>query len=242
MTCPTCQAQNPPENAYCGQCGAALAAHDSSVPIYRSRSHSVRRETIIILIGVLAIFTALAGTYYLYFVPRSPQFIVRQFIEADLAGKMADQSKYVSTRWDSRLFLSTFQTIRQASGSSPFKNYSIPDSSERNDTATVAVRIPIPAPLVAKPGPAKLPPGAFNNSVDVLFHLVRENNEWRIDPTQTAASLAGILIALGINQAPGNVLIPFPGTGPIPFPGTPGGMAAPPAAPAPATPLPGTGI
>lgn len=235
MTCPTCQTDNPSENAYCGKCGAALNAHHSSVPIYASRSTSVRRETIVVLIGILAIFAALAGTYYLFFVPRSPQYAVRRFIEADLAGNLADQSRYVSTRWDSRLFLSTFQTIRQAAGASPFKNYAIADTSERNDSAAVVVRIPLPTPSPANPPPAKPPRGLLpNNSVDVIFQLVRENSEWRIDPAATVASLSGVLLALGINQAPGNL--------PIPFPGAPGGIAVPPAGPPPSMPQPGTGI
>lgn len=47
--CPRCDAGNPSENAFCGQCGAALELHEKSVqPLARSQPAALARRSITI--------------------------------------------------------------------------------------------------------------------------------------------------------------------------------------------------
>jgi hypothetical protein len=222
MTCHNCNFQNPASNAFCGQCGHALPLAEGEIPNYKSRSVSVKRESAIILVGIALILGALAGVYILFLVPRSPAFAVRKFIEADLSGNFAQQSQYVSNRWDSHLFLSTFQTLRQAAGASPFKNYRFLDTAERGGNATVSVQITVSAPVAANPALVAPAAPAAPTALIIPFVLIHEDNEWRIDSASTSAGLAGVLMAFGINQVPANTLVPFLGApgGPIPPPTT----------------------
>jgi hypothetical protein len=159
--------------------------------------------------GIAFILAAVAGAYFLFLVPRSPAYAVQKFMEADQAGNFTEQNRYVSTRWDSHLLLSAFQAIRQQSGASPFQKSRIVNTYQRNDIAVVSVELtlPNPPPVPANPAPA-IP---ANNKVVVSFQLVREGNDWLIDPAQTMAGLAGVLVGMGINQSPIGTLFPLPG-------------------------------
>lgn len=44
--CPRCDAGNPSDNAFCGQCGAALQPHESVQPLARKQSAAIARRSI----------------------------------------------------------------------------------------------------------------------------------------------------------------------------------------------------
>jgi len=181
------------------------------LPRYELRQSVLRREVAILVAGILAIFIACALTWYLLSYRGSPAFVVRQFIEADRAGVFSEEQRLVSSRWDSRMILALLQNVRQQSGASPFDKYLIQNVAISGETAEVGVQITLPAS-------ANLPVARARaaTSTYVSFSLVRENGDWKIDPTQTMSSLTGIILSLGLNNLGQGLLPPggMPGIGP----------------------------
>lgn len=229
MECPSCNAANPVWNRFCGACGGPLP-EDEGIPEYPTRHTSVRREIAVVSAGFLLICFAVGLAWYLFFQRGSPASIVRAFIEADRNSDYATEQQYVLSRWDSRIVLSALQTFRQQTGFSPFKQYRVLNTSFNGDTAVVNVEVTFRPAASASPGVIPVPA----STQTVPFVLVRQNRDWWIDATQTAAGLAGIWIANGIQQVLPNGLAPPGGVPPI---GPNGPMAVP--SPPPAT---GNGI
>jgi len=195
-----------------------------------------------VIAGIVLILAAALGSYLVFYQSRSPETVVRKFIEADQKGDFASESLYVSSGLDSRMILSLMQTVRTQSGTSPFQNYKILRSSIQNDRATVHVQItfnPPPATPIAAP---RTPPAGVT-TYDVMFFLTRQSGDWRIEPTETVAGLTGVLLAAGLQQSPLNLLFNGnlgAGTFPLPLPNgtTPGfpGIPAPPTSVPPSNP------
>ncbi len=236
MICGSCLTENPGDNTFCGQCGAQLS--DVPVPRYPDGTRIVRREIGIVVAGVMLVVAAAFGSFMVFYQTRSPETIVRKFIEADQKGDYSSESLYVTSGLDSRLILSLMQAVRSQAGTSPFQKYKIIGSNVRNDRATVHVKItvntPPPAPAVVAP----IAPAPAATTYDVLFFLTRESGDWRIDPTETAAGLSGVLLAAGLQQSPLNLLLNGnPGAGMFPFP-IPNGPVPMPNGPLPGLPTP----
>jgi hypothetical protein len=215
MNCGLCLAENQGNNAFCGQCGAPLA--DDSVPRYPDQKKAARREIGIVIVGVVFVLAAAMGSYLAFYQTRSPETIVRKFIEADQKGDFAGESLYVSSGLDSRLIMSLVQGVRAQTGTSPFQQYKIIGSSVNNDRASVHVQITVNPPPAPPSVAAPVPP--VPTKYDIYFFLIRENSDWKIDPAETAAGLTGVLLAAGLQQSPLNLLFNGnPGAGTFPFP------------------------
>ena len=244
MLCAYCGAECPSGNLYCGKCGRSLDLGESdSAPRYRPRQIVLRHEATILAAALLLIAATAFGIWYALFYMRSPEMVVRRFIDADLQNRFAAQNQYLVDRWDSRMVLSGFQAIRQHTGSSPFKDCQITGASQSGNTAyvNVVLKFTLPtvpgvnAPLVAPPLPPTpaAPPGP--TLVPFAFVLSTENGQWKIDGSQTLANATGAFAAVGYTQfAP--LLNGVPNLT-LPNLGVPGGIpvpAAPPASPPPA--------
>jgi hypothetical protein len=223
MLCPECRTENPDDRAACAECGSALTASPS--PTHQpSNAVLVRREIGVIVVGLTAIALSLFGAWYVLVRYRSPETIVRRFIDADIQGRFAEQNRYVVEGWSSTLTLSVFQEIRKQLGRSPFENSRIAGSSVHGSTADVEVEVPAPS-LGGRPAQPATPVG---NTVDITFSLERRGDEWRIQPEQTAASAAAAYAALGWRASgfklPGGLALPplpNPGSGPTTTPPSP---------------------
>jgi hypothetical protein len=224
MICAHCRAENPADNTYCGQCGSALA-EDAAPPRYPDRASLIRREIVIVAVGLLTLLAASYGVWLALYYRNSPESVVRQFIEADLAGRLDQQSQYVSSRADSRLILAAVQEFRRLSSASLFQDYRILGSTTRGQSATVSVLLTLPPPTQppAPPTPGMPAPPPANSTFPVTFSLIREDNEWKIDPTQTLSDVAGTLLANGYQNIQKNLpnLWPPPTLPVIPIPSTP---------------------
>ena len=235
MQCESCQAVNPSGNAFCGKCGAALSDSSGAVPVYPTRASNVGREMTLIAAGILAILVAVYGAWYFMYAQRSPDSVVRRFIEADRSGDMAAERKYVSSRFDSHVILSALQAVRTQIGVSPFNQYRILRSSITGETAFVYVELTFPrtTPFIPNITTPAAPNPAVGPIVQQLpIYLIREDGEWKIDSTQTVAGITAIFVALGVQQMAPNF------TPPAGFPGFPGAATptAPPQQPMPSTP------
>lgn len=232
MLCSQCGAEGAAGNLFCGKCGGALDAErtvpvDPAGPSYRPRHEIVRREATILAAALLLIACVTFGVWYGLFYQRSPEMVVRRFIDADLQSQFARQNEYLIDRWDSRMVLSAFQAVRQHTGASPFKDYRITGTSQSGNTAYVNVelRFNLPSvPGVNTPLNAPAPPGP--TFVPFSFVLTSEQGGWKIDGSQTLANASGALAAVGYTQiAPllngvPNITIPnlgLPGGVPLPM-------------------------
>src|SRR2546428_13972472 len=121
MQCEICQAVNPSGNAFCGKCGAALSSPAVPIPVYPSRASNVVREMTLIAAGVLAILAAVYGAWYFTYAQRSPDSVVRRFIEADRSGDMAAERENVSSRLGFHVILSAPPAIRAPNCGFPLK-------------------------------------------------------------------------------------------------------------------------
>src|SRR5205823_1105618 len=119
---------------------------------------------------------------------------------------------------DSRMVLSLLQTYRQQGGASPFQQYRILGATVNGDNGTVNVEVTIKTALPGTPIPGGAVPGVTApppRSVYVIaFYTVRENGEWKIDPTQTLASISGMLLSTGIQQFQQNLPSLIPNSAP----------------------------
>jgi hypothetical protein len=245
MICPHCKAENPPADSYCGKCGHAVTEEAARLPRYTDRRLLVRRELAILLGGIFLIIAAACGAWYMVGYQRSPSAVVRKFIDADIAGQLAQQQQYVANSWDSRAALSIYQQIRRQAGVSPFKNSVIKDVSvDRGQNAFITVEITLTPPkMPAMPGFAAPPALATSSILPISFIMVRENGEWKIDPTQTLVG-AAMAVAFTATQklapnftfpnlklppgfpnlapAPNSIVIPNPGSFSTPAPQTQG--------------------
>ncbi len=223
MICPNCGIENP-SRAYCAECGARLDPGDAVLEHPR-RESLLKREIVIIFAGLAALMGAAFGAWYILYASRSPGVVVVKFIEADRAGRLAEEQKYVSSRWDSRMILSAMQSFRGQTGSSLFQKYSIAGVSDFGESATVNVQVTMsPPPLLPGTPPPAAP--AVPTTLLVPFTLIREGRDWKIDASQTLASVSGVLLAMGIQQAAPTFqnLVPpgaIPGFGVIPPTATP---------------------
>jgi hypothetical protein len=218
MICPNCGNENP-SRAYCAECGARLDPGDT-VMEHPRRESLLKREIVIIFAGLAALIGAAFGAWYILYASRSPGVVVVKFIEADRAGRLAEEQQYVSNHWDSRMVLSAMQTFRGQTGSSLFQKYSIAGVSEFGETATVNVQITVNPPPLLPGAPPPVAP-AVPTTMFVPFTLIREGRDWKIDASQTLAGVSGVLMAMGIQQAAPtfqNLLPPgvMPGFGAIP--------------------------
>lgn len=206
MLCPSCASENPASNGYCGKCGTVLNDAAVVVPHYGERKGLVRREIAVVAGGVCALLVAGGVAWYLLVATRSPTHVVRSFIEADRAGQFTREQEYVANTWDNQMALSLFQSLRKQSGSSPFQNYHILPGGSDKDPAHVNVEITVPPPSVPLLAPLTAPPAANQNvpvnnvKMTVTFVLTRQNDEWKIDSSQTLASVAAALAAQGMQQ------------------------------------------
>jgi hypothetical protein len=224
MACAHCGAESPAGNHFCGKCGHALAEPDSGPsPRYASRSVILRREIAILSAALFVLAGTVFGVWYALFYQRSPEMVVRRFVDADLNNQFSRQNQYLVDRWDSRVVLSVFQALRRQTGGSPFRDYRITGSSQSGNTAYVNVVLtftPPSVPGVNTPLNAAAPPGP--TSVPFSFILLSDHGEWKIDGSQTLANAAGALAAVGYTQiAPllkGIPNITLPNTG-VPLPG-----------------------
>lgn len=219
MNCGQCGAENPSDHRYCGQC-SHLLDDDAPVPRYRDRTSLLRREFVLIGAGMTVLLAAAFFAWYLFYFQNSPEMVVRHFMDADRKNQFAGQQQYVSNRWDAQMMLTAFQTIRKQAGTSPFASYRIVDASSSGKTAYVHVNLlfdPIvmpAAPLLApfrNPAapPRPVPPPATPNgkvTVPVVFTLNYEDNTWKIDSSQTLATVLANLAALGYKQFGPNLL------------------------------------
>ncbi len=169
---------------------------DQTIPQYTARDSLVRRELAIIAAGILLVLGAVYLTWLLVFRQNEPDVVVRKFVEADRAGRYAEQNALVANAWDATMILNTVQTFRKQTGLSPFERYRIADSSVSGNSAQVNVEVTLnPAPMPAFPTAPQLP-----QTLVVQFHLVRQGDGWKIDPTRTLAGLTGVLMAIGFQQ------------------------------------------
>jgi hypothetical protein len=237
MLCPSCAAENPSGNAYCGKCGTTLNEAAAFVPRYSDHKRLVRRELAVLFFGVCALLGVSWLVWYLLVSTRSPANVVRAFIESDRSGQLTRQQEMVSNTWDSRAALTLFQAIRQQSGSSPFQDYRIIRTNEgRSNQAFVDVEVTVPPPSIALVTPA--PATSGGNSVvpnkikiTVTFVLGRQGDEWKIDSAQTLASVISALAANGFQQFRANSPN-FPNIPNLPLPpGWPNILAPPQTAP-----------
>ncbi len=195
-----------------------------AVPQYRPRAVTLKREATIIAAGLALLLAAAMGAWYLIYYQRSPSAVVDRFMAADRRGSYSEETQYVADRWDSRLVLSALQNYRQQGGASPFNGSRIAGTTVTGDSAQVNVELKLPAmtlPMPALPGIAPAPPPG-NTTYVVTFVLIKQNGEWKIDPTQTLASLTGALLAGGLRGLP-----TAPPNLPNLFPGAPGAVPAP---------------
>jgi len=200
---------------------------DQTIPQYGTRDSLFKRELAIIAAGILLVLGAVYLTWMLVFRQNEPDVVVRKFVEADRAGRYAEQNALVANAWDASMILSTVQTFRQQSGISPFERYRIADSSVSGNNAQVNVEVTLnPAPVSAFPAAVQLP-----QTLLVPFHLVRQGDGWKIDPTRTLAGLTGVLMAIGFQQLIPNLQNLLP-------PGLSPSLTPPPAATVPPTPNP----
>ncbi len=252
MLCPTCRSENPAANGYCGSCGTVLNDASAVVPKYNDRKGLVKREIALVLGVCSALVIAGSVVWYLLYATRTPAHVVRSFIEADRAGLLPREQQYVAGEWDSQAALSFFQTLRRQSGSSPFQNYHILPGGTDKEPAYVNVELTVPPPSIPLLNPATPPPAnqtvpVNNVKVVVTFVLKRQNDEWKIDGSQTLMSVASTLAAQGLQQFQANPLTLPNLKLPPGFPnlGLPPGLApglAPPALPPGLTPGPAPGL
>jgi hypothetical protein len=203
MLCANCGAESSADNHFCGKCGFALSHEDgeAAAPRYRSRHVMLRREMAILAAALILIASTVFGVWYGMFYQRSPEMVVRRFVDADLQRQFARQNQYLVDRWDSRAALSAFQAIRQQTGSSPFQNCQITGCSQSGNTAyvNVVVSFTLPSvPGVNTPLNAAAPPGP--TSVPFAFVLLSDHGDWKIDGSQTLVNASGALAAVGYTQ------------------------------------------
>lgn len=236
MVCPECQSESPASSAYCGRCGRALGEEATAIPRYPDRAALLRREIVIMAVGILLLFGAAFGVWYALVYQRSPMVVVQRFIEADRAGDFALEQQFVSQQWDSQLVLGMLQAFRKQTGKSPFQNYRILGASVSGQSASVSVEITAHVPNLTGSGPASLPgPNPSPSGPTVLpitFTLRVEDGQWKIDAAQTALSVAGALVAMGYQQFGTSLPGLFPPGGP-PGPSNPPGSFTPPPGPNP---------
>ena len=185
---------------------------DQPIPRYGPRDSLLKREILILGAGLGLVLASMYIAWLFLFRMNAPDAVVKRFIEADLAGRPADQQALVARTWDAKLILDMIQEFRRRSGSSPFQDYRIATTSVNGPDAQVNVTVTLtpPAALLFPSGPQT------PQSLIIPFHLVREDNEWKIDPTRTMIGLSGVLVSAGFQQ-----LAPRLG-GSIPLPPTPG--------------------
>jgi hypothetical protein len=225
VECPSCAAENPTSNTYCGRCGDQLSGGEPSVPHYASSRSLVKREIVIVAAGITAVLAAAWCAWYLMVAARSPSAVVSEFMELDRKGRYAQQENLVASSWDNRMALSLFQQMRQQSGSSPFQNSRIVRASEtRSQNAFVDVELSLTPPSLPFLGSLqKQSPGQPSTmKMNVTFVLVREGDGWKIESSQTLASVIAALMARGFQQfsmPPGtpNIMLP-PGWPTLGFP------------------------
>lgn len=227
MVCEHCGAESSAGNHFCGKCGYALADSDSggSLPRHAPRAVILRREIAILSAALLILAGTVFGVWYAMFYQRSPEMVVRRFVDADLNNQLSRQNQYLVDRWDSRMVLSAFQALRRQTGSSPFRDCRITGATQSGNTAYVNVVLTFTLPSVPgvnTPLNASAPPGP--TSVPFAFVLLSDHGEWKIDGSQTIANAAGALAAVGYTQiAPllkGVPNITLPNTG-VPVPAVP---------------------
>jgi hypothetical protein len=200
MVCSHCGAESAADNQYCGKCGSTLGNADPT-PRYPTRPSTIRREAAILGTALLLITATGLGIWYGLYYQRSPEMVVQRFVDADVQNQFARQNQYLIDRWDSKMVLSAFQTVRQHTGGSPFRDCRITGSTLSGNTAyvNVEVKIAIPSvPGVNTPLNAPAPPGP--TTVPFAFVLSSEKGEWRIDGSQTLANATGAFAAAGYIQ------------------------------------------
>jgi len=199
-------------------------ASDGPVPRHTSTATLVRREVVVLLAGLCAIMVAVFGVWYVLAKLRSPEAVVRRFIDADIHGRYAEQRQCIEQGMSSSAVLTLFQQVRKQLGHSLFDKYRITDITRTGDSATVDVEIP--APSFGIPSAAGTPPA---QTITIAMAVVRHGDDWRIQPEQTLANALPFLLAqgwqsLGLKLPPGLPSIPGmgpgqtgPGMGPGPF-------------------------
>jgi hypothetical protein len=209
MVCPSCATENAVANAYCASCGTSLgdASSAAAVPRYGSQQGLVKREIAIVIGGLTAVLFAAWLAWYLLVTTRSPTSVVRAFIESDRAGQYSRQQELIASSWDSRMALNFFQALRQQSGSSPFQNYRIVRTSEsRSSNAFVDVELTLGQPAIPFLTPPK---GAASgqpatHKIMVTFVLSRQGDDWKIDSSQTLATVVSAIMAQGFQNIQAN--------------------------------------
>lgn len=234
MVCAHCGAEISADNQFCGKCGSTLCEPETATG-YPSRPSTIRREVAILTTALLLIAATALGVWYGLFYQRSPEMVVQRFVDADLQNQFARQNQYLIDRWDSRMVLSAFQTVRRHTGGSPFQNCRITGSTQDGNTAYVNVDLKFATPSV--PGvntPLNAAAQAGPTTVSFSFVLSSEKGEWKIDGSQTLANATGAFAAAGymqiaplLNGVP-NITLPN-----FPIPGSPPNNASPLTQPAP---------
>lgn len=204
---------------------------EEAVPHYSSRESLYRRELAVFAAGIALLLGAGYLAWFLIFRVNAPDAVVKSFIEADRAGRYSQQDALIADRWDSTMMLETIQTFRRQSGVSPFDRYRMLGTSVNGENAQVEVEVTVNVqPVPAFPGLNPPTP----QTLIIPFHLVKQKDRWKIDPSRTLIGLTGVLMATGFqNLMPqlGNLIPPSPGGAPQPPP-----AAAPKPSPAPARP------
>jgi hypothetical protein len=210
MVCPSCGIENPAPNTFCGKCGTALGAAPgdaaTSVPRYGDQKRLIKRELAMIGGGVAALVCAGWVAWYLLVATRSPAHVVKAFIEADKAGQYAREQELIANSWDNRMALSLFQSLRKQSRTSPFQNYRIVSTGEFGGSRTSYVEVEVTMPTLSipylSPAPAMGSGGPPHSKLGVMFILTRQSDEWKIDASQTLATVASALAAQGLQSLP----------------------------------------
>jgi len=210
MQCARCRKPVPDDRLECPSCGEA-----PGIPRHEPRERLVRREIVIVTAGVLAVLGAAVLAWHLTVARKSPRAVVERFMEADRRGEFASAELLVSRRADSRMLLGAFRSLRQSLGFSPFDSARVLAASSSNSMASVEVEVQLPQ-LPSFPGVPPGTPPPIRQPQRFTFSLVYEEGEWRIDPAQTAAGIAGALLAAGLQKAAGFPSALIPGVAPPP--------------------------